>query len=333
MDSILQSIPPPLVVVWNTVKRSWYSGRMIFRYEYHGGVWVDLEHPTEEEVRAVAQEFSISERLETELFSPTPSSLVASDEGVTFLVLHFPTHGVADGEIRDQEVDFAVGKGFIVTARYEVIAPLHRLQKILEAQQMTSPHDTMTTDVLLEILFAHLYTSVRDHTNHVANRLTHIEQDMFNGFERATVRLISDISREFLHIEASLVNQEEPLSRFLKALSLKGSFGASFVERTERILAEHAQVSRFVVTYRAVATELRETNASLLEARQNEIMKTLTTVNFIFLPLGLITWTFAMRTEGMPFIDSPHAFWIVLALMCAVAILLTTFFIKKRWLS
>ena len=39
------------------------------------------------------------------------------------------------------------------------------------------------------------------------------------------------------------------------------------------------------------------------EAGQNEIMA-LTIVNFIFLPLGLISWTFTMRTEGMPFIDS-----------------------------
>ncbi|MEK7157085.1 MAG: CorA family divalent cation transporter, partial [Patescibacteria group bacterium] len=305
---------------------------MIFRHAYRGGVWVDLEHPTEDEVRSIAQEFSISERLEMELFSPTPSSLVASDEGVTFLVLHFPTHGDTDGEIRDQEVDFAIGKEFIITVRYEVIAPLHRLQKLLEAQQLISPHDTITTDVFLEILFAHLYTSVRDHTSHVADRLTHIERDMFSGFEHATVRLISDISREFLHIEAGLANQEEPLTRFLRALSLKGSFGASFTERAERIRAERAQAARFVMTYRAVATELRETNASLLESRQNEIMKRLTIVNFIFLPLGLISWTFAMRTEGIPLIDSPYAFWIVLAFMFIVAMSLITFFIKKRWI-
>jgi Mg2+ and Co2+ transporter CorA len=98
------------------------------------------------------------------------------------------------------------------------------------------------------------------------------------------------------------------------------------------MLAEHMQVAHLITTYRAVTTELRETNAALLEARQNEIMKTLTIVNFIFLPLGLISWTFSMRTEGMPIIASPHAFWIVLAIMVIVTALLTGFFIKKRWL-
>ncbi|MHB8860281.1 MAG: magnesium transporter CorA family protein [Minisyncoccota bacterium] len=306
---------------------------MISRYAYRDRVWIDLERPTAEEVHRIAQEFSISERLETELISPTPSPLVASDAGTTFLVLHFPTHGAADGEIRDQEVDFIIGDTFIITARYEVIAPIHRLRKVLEAQQLISPQYALTTDVLLEILFAHLYTAVRDHIHDSTHRLTHIERDMFNGFERHTVRLISNASREFLHIEASLANQEEPLVRFLKALSVRGSFGASFPDRAERILAERAQAARLVKTYRAVATELRETNASLLEARQNEIMKTLTVITFSMLPLELIALIFSMHALGTPLEQNPNAFWIILALMLGTGGLMMLFFARRRWFS
>ncbi|MFZ3044138.1 MAG: magnesium transporter CorA family protein [Minisyncoccia bacterium] len=308
---------------------------MIFRYEYPGGVWVDLERPTAEEIQRVAHEFSISQRIETELLSPTPSPLVAGDESAALLVLHFPTQREVEdvGIAKSQEIDFVVGERFIMTVRYEVIVPLHHLKKLLETQKIVSEqHNGITTDVLIEILFAHLYTAVRDHTDHAADSLAHVERNMFDDHERATVRLISNISREFLHLEAALANQEEPLSRFLKALTERNFFGASFAERSERILAEHLQVARLVKTHRAISTELRETNIALLEVRQNDIMKTLTIVNFIFLPLGLISWTFSMRTEGMPLIDSPHAFWIVLALMLGVTVLLTTFFIKKRWL-
>jgi magnesium transporter len=305
---------------------------MIFRYEYRGGVWVDLEQPSEEEVRLIAEEFSISKHIEREILSPTPTTLADADAGAALLILHFPAHGAKDGDTENQEVDFIVGNNFIVTVRYEVVAPLYHLKKLLEARTLVATQDSITTDVLLEILFAHLYTSVRDHTNHIASRLESIEQDMFDGHERLTVRSISNVNREFLHTEAAIANQEEPLGRFLKEFSTRGSFGASFVERAERILAKRAQVARIITTHRAVATELRETNSVLLETRQNEIMKTLTIINFIFLPLGLISWTFSMRTEGMPLIGSPNAFWIVLALMLGVAVLLITFVIKKRWL-
>ena len=305
---------------------------MISRHIYSGGTWVDVERPTENEIHHVAQEFSISERLETELGSPTPIPLVANDVGATLLVLHFPTPGTIDDGIHDQEVDFVVGNNFIITVRYEVIAPLHRLKKLLETQQLISPDDTIATDVLLETLFAHLYTSVRDHTSLAADRLAHIERDMFSGHERTTVRAISDASREFLHIEASLANQEEPLSRFLKALSSQGYFGKSFTERADRILSEHAQVARLARTYRAVATELRETNASLLEARQNEVMKTLTVITVLLLPLQLITFIFGMHAHGTPLEQDPNAFWIILTIMLIVSALTAAFFIKRRWL-
>lgn len=305
---------------------------MIFRHEYRGGVWIDLEQPSEEEIRDVIKEFSIGKQFEKELVSPTPAPMVATDGDTILLVLHFPAHEAKNSDTGNQEVDFVVGKNFIVTVRYEVVASLYHLKKLLEAQKLLGSKDSITTDVMLEILFAHLYTSVRDHTDHIVDTLTRVERNMFDGHERSTIRAISDINRGFLHAEATLANQEEPLDRFLKELAERGAFGATFSERAGRILEERTQVARLITTHRAIAAELRETNAALLGARQNEIMKTLTIVNFIFLPLGLISWTFAMRTEGMPLIDSPNAFWIVLGIMLGVALLLTAFFIKKRWL-
>ena len=305
---------------------------MLFRYSYLDGVWVDLEQPSESEVRQVAQEFSISERIETELLSPSPAPLVAGDENVLLLVLHFPSHGNEDGEPKSQEVDVVIGRHCILTVRYEVIAPLHHLQKLLETQKIIVGRAPMTTDVLVEVLFAHLYASVRDHTNHIASRLVRTEELMFSGHERNTVRAISVISREFLHLEAALANQEGPLSRFLKTLEERKFFSASFSERAARIIAERAQVDHLIRTHRAVATELRETNAALLEARQNEIMKTLTVITFIMLPLELITLIFGMHLPGTPFEHSAEGFWIVVAAMVILVGLLTSVFARKRWL-
>lgn len=305
---------------------------MIFRHEYLKGVWVDLEQPSENEIRQIAEEFSVGEHIEKELLYPTPMPLVSVDENMALLVLHFPTHGVSDGETKSQEVDIVVGKNFIITVRYEVVAPLHHLKKLLEAQNLVEGRTPITTDVMLEVLFAHLYTSVRDHINHVADNLSRTEKEMFDGRERTTVRSISNISREFLHAEAALATQEESLSNFMSVLEKNEFFDSTFKLRAERIKTERSNVARVVKTHRAVATELRETNIALLSVKQNAVMKTLTTVNFIFLPLGLISWTFAMRTEGMPLIDSPNAFWVVLSIMFVVAMLLTAFFIKRRWL-
>ncbi len=306
---------------------------MIFRHEYREVTWIDLEQPTEEEIRDIAHELSIGERLEQELLSPTPMSLVVREDEVTLLVLHFPAHSTEGGGVtRNQEIDFIVGDHFILTVRYEVVAPLHHLQKLLETQKLVLRRVALTTDVLLELLFVHLYTSVHDHTNHVVNRLERIEQDMFDGSERKTILSILQVSREFLHMEIALADQEEPLDRFLAALTERNSFGMSFLERTERIRTERIQIARLVETHRAIATELRETNIALLESRQNEIMKTLTIITFSVLPLELIALIFGMHMLGTPLQQNPNAFWIIVAVMLGLVSLMVLFFARKRWI-
>ena len=305
---------------------------MIFRHEYRDGIWIDLEQPTGDEIRQIAKEFSITERLERELLSPTPTPLVSGDENMALLVLHFPAQGAEEGETKNQEIDFIVGNRFILTVRYEIITPLHHLKKLLETQQLVVGKTPVTTDVLLEILFAHLYTAMRDHTNHIATNLSRVEKDMFDGHERMTIRSISNISREFLHVEASLANQEESLHHFLDAIVQCGFFGPTFPARTQRMLAERTHIARIVKTHREMASELRETNIALIESRQSEIMKTLTVITFIFLPLELITFIFSMHALGTPLEENPNAFWIISGTMLAIGLLITLFLARKRWI-
>lgn len=305
---------------------------MLFRYEYQGGVWIDLERPTEDEVHEIAQEFSVVQRLEKEIVSPSPLPMVLDGDTAILLELQFPTQGAESDETNNQEVDIIVGKHFIITAHYEVVAPLHHLKKLFETRGLITGHESVTTDVLIEVLFAHLYASVHDHSNHITARLERVERDMFDGRERTTVRAISNISRAFLHLEADLANQEEPLNRFLKAPLFHTLFGDSFNERAARILEERTQLMHLVKTHRAIATEMRETNTALLESRQNEIMKTLTVITFIFLPLELITFVFGMGVHGTPFEQNPDAFWIITGSMLAISLLITIFLVRKRWI-
>jgi Mg2+ and Co2+ transporter CorA len=306
---------------------------MVSRYEYQGGVWIDLEKPSGEEVRDILREFAISERLGTELLSPTPVPLSASDASTALLVLHFPAPRLEDElRHRSQEIDFIVGRQCIITVRYELVAPLHHLKKVLDTEATIAGSSSVTTDVLLELLFAHMYASIREHLHVDAARLSHLEQEMFSGRERNTVMAISDLNRDFLHLEATLVNHEETLSRFLKGLVERKFFGTSFVERMQRILAERSHTAHLTRTYRAVAAELRETNMALLETRQNDIMKTLTTITVVVLPLELISFIFAMHMPGTPLENDPFAFWKIFAAMMTACGLAIIYLVRKRWI-
>lgn len=305
---------------------------MVFRHARAGVTWIDLEQPTPGELEAAMREFSLSPRIESELALPSPLPTEASEDNAVLVVLHFPSHDDQQDSLREQEVDIVSGKDFIITVRYEVVAPLHALHKSLEAHELLGVTNTIGADELLELILGKIFDAVQDHAKHVAARLTHIERDMFNGKERDTVRAISLVNREFLHLEAALANNEDPLARFLEALERKNFFGSRFGERAARILAERDHVARLITTHRAVATELQQTNAALLDATQNEIIKTLTVITFIILPLELIVNIFGFDFTDAPLSGVPHEFWIVAGILVAAAVLMTLFFARRRWL-
>ena len=66
--------------------------------------------------------------------------------------------------------------------------------------------------------------------------------------------------------------------------------------------------------------------------RTNDIMRTLTVLTAIFLPLNLVTGFFGMNFEGLPLIHSARGFWIIFVLMLILGVGLSTYFWRKRYL-
>jgi Mg2+ and Co2+ transporter CorA len=67
--------------------------------------------------------------------------------------------------------------------------------------------------------------------------------------------------------------------------------------------------------------------------RTNDIMRTLTVLTAIFLPLNLVTGFFGMNFEGLPLIHSPTGFWVTFAFMLAVGLTLSVYFWRKRYIG
>jgi len=294
--------------------------------------WVDLEAPSRDELRAVMDEFNIAEEIEDEIVKPTPYPLFAAMAGYVYLILHFPTADLKGGA-RNQEVDFIVGKHFLVTVRYEVIGSINHLHKAFEAEELLgSAKKAAEGPALVEQVVRRMYTSMREEIEDVAQKLDRIERDIFSGKERGTVRTISEVGRVLLRFDTSLVRHAEPLGLFLDALATTPFFGKGFSKTAVRIESERAHAEALVASFRAVAKELRETNDSLLSTSQNQTMKIFTGITVILLPLTLIAALFGMHTDNEPITGDPQDFWIILGIMAAVGIILAIIMRIKKWI-
>jgi magnesium transporter len=97
------------------------------------------------------------------------------------------------------------------------------------------------------------------------------------------------------------------------------------LEHIERVLAHVRRLESSADT--AVQMHFSEQNN-----RTNDIMRALTVLTAIFLPLNFVTGFFGMNFEGLPLIHSPTGFWIVFAIMLALGVGMSVFFWRKRYL-
>lgn len=309
-----------------------YNEYMVTRHKRGKITWVDMESPTHAELDSVMKEFSIDGRVQDEIVSPTHYPLVISYPKYEYLILHFPTADPSTGT-RNQEIDFIVGKNFLITARYEVIDTIHSLHRVFEAEDMLGlSRPGAHTGHLLERIMKRLYGAIREEMERASRLLEHIENDMFSGKEQKTVRSISDIGRVLLRFETAISRQRDPLTTFLKRLTTPSFFGTQFTAHVAHIEGERSHVANLVTSYREAATELRATNDSLLSASQNEIMKTLTFLAFLASPLTLVAALFGMNTENTPLNSNPHGFWIIIAIGVMSSLGMYLYFRLKKWI-
>ncbi|HZG01377.1 MAG TPA: magnesium/cobalt transporter CorA [Chitinophagales bacterium] len=99
-----------------------------------------------------------------------------------------------------------------------------------------------------------------------------------------------------------------------------------------RDLYDHTvQVLDTVETYRDIQGGIKDVYQSNLNLRMNEVMKVLTIISTIFIPLNFIAGVYGMNFEFMPELQNPFGYFIILGFMMGVAILMLTWFKLKKW--
>lgn len=303
---------------------------MISRYKYHDIVWVDMESPTHEEVRTIMDEFSIHPIVADELISPSLRPKVDLHEEYIYLILHFPALRHSH-KSRAQEVDFIIGKKYLITVRYELLDPLHKFSKVFEVNSILDKSDIGEhAGFLFFYMMRKLYSSLAHELSIIGESLKNVEDQIFQGQEREMVMELSVIHRDVLEFHRSLRMHKGILSS-LELVCVK-FFGSEFKHYTENILGEYLKVEEMLQDQKEILGDLRTTNDSLLSTKTNEIMKVLTITTFSILPATLIGQIFGLSSPYVPLMNKPGGFWIVVSTMIMMILFTFFFFRKKRWL-
>lgn len=303
---------------------------MLTRYTHKNLTWIDLESPTQEEVRNIMSEFSINPLAAEELLTPTLKPKVDQYDNFLYLILHFPAFKHSHSEGENQEVDFIIGKDFLITTRYDTVDPIHKFSKVFEVNSILDRSDIGAhAGYLFFYMIKKLYKAISHELAVVEDALDDIEEQIFSDREREMVIEISKVTRRLLNFKQALVAHKDVLSSF--EVAGKNFFGNAFGYHLRTIIGEYYKVENEIKFHADTAAELRATNNSLLSTKQNEVMKVLTVMAFVAFPLTVIASIFGMNSS-LPIVGEENDFWIIIGIMIATAVTFFAFFKYKKWL-
>jgi magnesium transporter len=307
---------------------SLYNLGVITKYTFKKLTWVDLESPSKDEVASVVDTFDLPPLVGDEMLSKTLRSKVDRYDDVIYLILHFPVRH-KDGKIREEEIDFVIGKEFLITTHYGKLEAIKEFSDLFEKDsRLEKRNESEHAGFLFFHLINELYRDTLGELDRENDKIREIEHLIFSAREEKTVELISESNRVLLDFKQSLRFHKEILRSF--EIACQGFFGPGFLFYIHSIISEYNKTENLLNGNKEILDDLRITNDSLLTAHTNDTIKKLTVMTFIMLPLTLVTGIFGMNF-GFSLVDGKTDFAIVLIFMVVIALVMYIYFRKKRW--
>lgn len=304
---------------------------MINKYNYKKETWVDLHNATSEEIGQIMDEYSVHPFIGRELILTTPKPRIEFFENYIYCILHFPSFKHTHSKDKpNQEIDFILGKDILITARYDTIDSLDKFAKDLEVKAVTDKSSDINGHTIFVYLMKELYKGIFEELLYIEDTIDQITKRIFEGKEKEMVISISEITRVLLEFKKTTDLHKEVLESLI--INSKEIFGKQFAKDMELVYMEYTKINGTILSNLEILGQLRNTNDSLLTTKQNGIMKQLTIMGFIILPLSIISSIFGMSLKNIPLSQNPNGFWIIVGGMVASAIIAIVYAKNKEWM-
>ena len=294
--------------------------------------WVNIQRPGAAERAWLEEHFDFHALDLEDVLSRNQRPKIDEYEDYLFIVLHFPVFDPAAGRLGAGELDLFVGPGYLVTIPNQPLQPVEYLFERCRSkeelrEQLFSRGSGYLLYRLVDDAFDYCFPMLRK----VGNKLDALEDEIFEGRSEEVVRDISNVKQEIINFR-KVIRPQRPVLRDLE--SVKQRYLASDLDLEiyfDDIVDAHERIWDMLENYKEVVQALEETNESVLSHRVNDILRVLTSISVIVLPLTLIASIWGMNV-GVPGEHDLTAFWIVVGTMAALLTGMVVYFRRRGWL-
>ena len=294
--------------------------------------WIHLEgHPTEDSLRKLGASFRLHALALEDVLNSGQRPKIQAFPDHLFIVMSLPT--VDSGDVEVYQLSLFVGDNFVISfcdAPFSTFEPImHRLK--VSSGRIRSMGADYLMYCLLDLVIDCAFPVLED----FGLQLEELEEQILYFADQESLGKVHEIRRELIMLRRNLWPQREVINQLLRDASplLKRE-----TEVYLRDCYDHTiQVMDLLETYRDMVGSLLEIYLSSVSNRMNDVMRVLTVIATIFIPLTFIVGVYGMnfdRSAGplsMPELGQPLGYVFVWIAMLVIAVGMGLFFRSRKW--
>lgn len=298
--------------------------------------WLDMLKPTDEEYSLLDEVFGFHPLAIEDSIQYTQRPKIESYQhigdscnvGYFYMVFHGPDLETFKEKLRTKELDMFVSERYLVTIHEDEFKTLGEVMARAKADARVVLDPGI--DMLLYNLMDRITDAYMPILDYIGEEIDDIEEQALRAPTPDVLVEISERKRELLNLRRIVGPQREVVAQLTRG-------EVPFIRMETRAYFRDVQdhLVRTVETvelYRDLVLGARDIYLSSISNNLNQIMKTLTIISVIALPLTIVTSFFGMNFEAMPLAHSQWGFWIAMTGMLAMEMFMFWWFRKKKWI-
>jgi magnesium transporter len=288
-------------------------------------------HPTEVALREIGEAFQFHSLALEDVLNTGQRPKVESFDDQLFIIMSLPL--MVEDNVYIQQASFFLGKNFLISFCVGDFAPFQPIVKRL--QDNGSRLRSRGADFLLYSLLDVVIDQGFPVLESFGLQLEYLEEQILDAVGRDTLEKIHTVKRELILLRRLLWPQREVINQ------LQRGEHALIKEDTLIYLRDcydHTiQVMDLLETYRDMTSSMLDIYLSSVSNRMNDIMRVLTVIATIFIPLTFIVGVYGMNFDrnagswNMPELGWPFGYPLVWLVMIAIVVVMVQFFRRRGW--
>jgi magnesium transporter len=245
-----------------------------------------------------------------------------------FIVLKMLRLDEGGDEVKAEQVSLVLGPNFVISFQEfpgDVFEPIR--ERIRQAKGRVRK---MGSDYLAYTLLDAIVDNYFIILERFGERIEGLEDELVGNPTPETLQTIHILKREMIFLRRSVWPLRELVSGLQRAESplIANTTGIYL-----RDVYDHTiQVMDTVESFRDMVSGMLDTYLSSLSNRMNEVMKVLTIIATIFIPITFIAGVYGMNFQFMPELGFHYAYFVALGVMAGVGVVMIVYFRRKGWL-